>query len=119
MGISHGESSRRPTRSANHGRPGQYGESCPGELSPELPGAEKSGERRTDEASATPLPWHPAPGELDQSEGTRGDIVRSLKMQTSPPGLDRTSSKYAPSPRCGSSSPRVSAPVWTRCLFLN
>ncbi len=64
----------------------------------------------------TPLPWHP--GELDQSEGTRGDIVRSLETQTSPPGLDRTSSKSAPSPRCGWSIPRVSAPVWTRCMFL-
>ncbi len=32
---------------------------------------------------------------------TRRDIVRSLETQTSPPGLDQTSSKFAPSPRCG------------------
>ncbi len=32
-----------------------------------------------------------------------GTIVRSFEMQTSPPGLDQTSSKSAPSPRCGSS----------------
>ncbi len=54
-------------------------EPCPGELSPELPGAEQSGGRHTNEASATPVPWHPAPVELDESERTRGDIVRCLE----------------------------------------
>ncbi len=53
----------------------------PGELSLELPGAEQSGERHTDEASATSAPWHPAPVELDESKRTRGDIVRSLETQ--------------------------------------
>ncbi len=43
--------------------------------------------------------------ELDESERTRRDIVRSLEMQTSPPGLDQTSSKSASSPQCGASIP--------------
>ncbi len=58
---------------------------------------------KSDEASATSLPWHPAPMELDEFERIRRDIVRSLETQTSPPGLDQTSSKFAPSPRCGAS----------------
>ncbi len=73
-GISHGESSRRPTGSAN-------------------------------------------PVELDESERTRGDIVWSLEMQTSLPGLSQIFSKSAPPPRCGASIPQASAPVSTGCLL--
>ncbi len=91
----------------------------PGELSPELPGAEQSGGRHTDEASAMFVPWHPAPVELNESERTRGGIVKSLETQTSRPGLNRTSSKSAPLPRCGASIPRASAPVLTGCLLPN
>ncbi len=49
----------------------------PGALSPELQGAEQPGERRTDEASATSVPWHPAPVGLDEVASTRGDIALS------------------------------------------
>ncbi len=49
----------------------------PRTLSPELRGAEQSGEKSTDEASATSVPWHPAPAELDELESTRGDIALS------------------------------------------
>ncbi len=86
---------------------------CPGELSPELLGAERSGGRRTDEASATSAPWHPAPVVLDESERTRGDIVRSLETQTSLPGLSQISPKSVSL----KSIPRASAPVSTGCLL--
>ncbi len=68
------------------------------------------GGRHTDKASATSVPWNQM--ELDESERTRRDIVRSLEKQTSPPGLDQTSSKSSPSPLCGASIP----PGLSSCL---
>ncbi len=47
------------------------------DLLPELPGAKRLGKKHTDEASATYVPYHPAPVELHESESTRGDIVLS------------------------------------------
>ncbi len=46
----------------------------PGTLSPELTGAEQSGERRT-------VPWRPVREELDESERTRGDSAMSTESQ--------------------------------------
>ncbi|KAL0189687.1 hypothetical protein M9458_016786, partial [Cirrhinus mrigala] len=91
--------------------------SRPGTLSPELPGAERSGERHTDEASATSVPWHPAPGELDESERTRGDIAMSPESQRGPPKRGQTFSKSASPPRDEASIPRASAPASTGCLL--
>ncbi len=86
-GISHGESSRRATRSANHGRPGQYGATNKRRTSSRrtlsrTPGSRAIGGKAYRRSSATSAPWHPAPVELDESERTRGDIVRSLETQT-------------------------------------
>ncbi len=51
----------------------------PGELSPVLPGAERSGEKHTDEASATSVPLHPVREELDAwHEGKPEWTVRRL-----------------------------------------
>ncbi len=60
-GIPHGEMSRREIRSENYTRSGQNGVLAidgphPGALFLELPGEEQSGERCTDEASATSVP---------------------------------------------------------------
>ncbi len=84
----------------------------PGALSPELPGAEQSGERRTDEASATF-----ALCKLDAWGRTRVDSARSLESQTSPLEPSRTPSKSAPPPQGGASIPRASAPASTGCLL--
>ncbi len=80
MGISHGEPSRREIRSENHTRPGQNGATRSKLTSSRrtlarTPGSRVIGEQRTDEASATSVPWHPAPVELDELESTRGDIA--------------------------------------------
>ncbi len=44
---------------------------------PGLPGAERSGEMHKDPIWATCGPWRPDPGELEELERSRGDIVLS------------------------------------------
>ncbi len=59
--------------------------------SPELPGAERSGEKRTGVASATSVPWRPTPAGLDAWEKTTVDSGSSLETRTNPLPLGRTS----------------------------
>ncbi len=74
-GISHGEPSRGeksgPRTILGPARTGLLATDGPrpGALSSELPGAEQLGERCTDEPSAKSVPQHPAPVELEESEG--------------------------------------------------
>ncbi len=86
-----------------------------GILLPELPGAERSGERHTDEASATSVPWHPAPVELDESEITRGDIALSLRHLC----LAKLSQDVLNHLRVKHPFPGASAPASTGCLLPN
>ncbi len=90
----------------------------PGKLSPGLLGAERSGEKHTDETSATSALSHPVREELDVWGRTRVDSETSLETQTDPLVPGWTPSISAPPPRGGASIPRASAPVSTRCLLL-
>ncbi len=90
----------------------------PGKLSPGLLGAERSGEKHTDETSATSALSRPVREELDVWGRTRVDSETSLETQTDPLVPGWTPSISAPPPRGGASIPRASAPVSTRCLLL-
>ncbi len=116
--------SRRNIISGNHTLPATAGqwevvEPGPGKLSPVLPGAEPSGEKHTDKASAMSVPLRPVREELDAWGKTRVNSETSLEMQTDPLVPGRTPSISAPPPRGGSSIPRASAPVSTGCLLLH
>ncbi len=91
----------------------------PGKLSPVLPGAERLGEKHTDEASATSVPLRPVREELDVWGKTRVDSETSLETQTDPLVPGQTPSISAPPPQDGASIPRASAPVSTGCLLLH
>ncbi len=91
----------------------------PGELSPGLPGAERSGEKHTDEASATSAPSRPVREQLDAWGRTRVDSETSLETRTHPLVPARTPSISAPPHRGGASIPRASVPVSTGCLLGN
>ena len=87
----------------------------PGVLSAELLGAEQSGNKRTDKASAKSAPWHLAPVEPDESERTKGDSAISSESQTDPP--DKIFSISASPPRGETFIPRASAPASTGGLL--
>lgn len=76
--------------------------------SPELLGVERSGERRTDTALATSVPWHPALEELEDWERSRGDSGLTPWKQTSPLPPGRTFAIW---------TSRASAPASIGCLL--
>ncbi len=102
MEISHGEPLRREIMSENHTRPGQYGATRSRLTSSQH---SRQNSREQSEASASSVPWHPAPVEPNESQSTRGDIAMPPESQRGPPEPGQTPSKYASLPLCEASFP--------------